>query len=63
MTAIDIRKQISKYKKGWVALDKSHQVVESANSFEEINRKLEKHSKKEELLLLPVSDKYFGFIT
>ena len=63
MTAIDIRKQIKKYKKGWVALNRSYEVVESARSFEEINKKLEKYKNKEEFLLLPASDRYFGFIT
>ena len=63
MTAIDISKQIKNYKKGWVALDDSYKVVESASSFEEINKKLEKYTKKEKFLLVPASDKYFGFIT
>ncbi len=63
MTAIDIQKQLRKYKKGWIAFDKSYNVVESAASFAEINKKLEKHKNKDELLLFPAADHYFGFIT
>ncbi len=63
MGAIDISKELKKYKKGWVAFNKSYKIIASASTFNEINEKIEKYKNKEEFLLFPASDHYFGFIT
>ncbi len=63
MSAVDLRKELKKFNKGWVAIDRSNKVIEKAGTFEEINAKLRNHKDKDSLLLVPASDKYFGFIT
>lgn len=61
MTAIDLTKKLKKYKAGWVALDKKHNVVAYVQTFSDIEKKVE--GKKENVTLLPASENYFGFIT
>lgn len=61
MTAIDLTKKLKKYKTGWVALDKKHNVVAHGKTFSEIEKKVQ--GKKENVTLMPASSNYFGFIT
>lgn len=63
MNAIDIKNELKKYKKGWVALNPENKVVEHAISFKSICDKLNRHKNKKNFLLIPASDNYFGFIT
>ncbi len=67
MTPIDLTKKLKKYKSGWVALDKKHNVVAHAQTFSDIEKKVEglptQAGKNENVTLLPASANYFGFIT
>lgn len=60
MKAIDLRKQLKPYKKGWVAIDKNHKVVAQSNTLESLSFKIRGIK---DLLLIPASDNYKGFIT
>ncbi len=61
MTAIDLTKKLKKYKSGWVALDKNHKVIAHAETFKAISEKVKE--KRRQVVLIPASDNYFGFIT
>lgn len=63
MNAIDVKIELKKYKKGWVALNSGNKVVEHAMSFESICDRVNKYEDKKNLLIIPASDNYFGFIT
>ena len=63
MKAIDIKNELKKYKKGWVALNSENKVVEHAINFKSICDKLTKYKNKKDFLIIPASDNYFGFIT
>lgn len=61
MNAIDLRKSLSTYSEGWVAIDKkSKKVVAHAKTFTLISKKI-KDIKN--VFLVPASKKYFGFVT
>ncbi|HVZ11510.1 MAG TPA: hypothetical protein VG965_00620 [Patescibacteria group bacterium] len=62
MKAIDLKKNLKGYKKGWVAIDtrKKNKVVAHSDSLEEISKKIDG---MKNILLIPASDNYFGFIT
>lgn len=63
MKGLDLTKQLKPYKSGWVAID-NNKVITHAKNFEliiEEIKKLKKSSK--DILLVPASKNYFGFIT
>lgn len=63
MKAVDLTKTLKPYKSGWVAINKTtNKVVAHAETFETISKRIEKADAKN-LLLVPASDRYFGFIT
>ena len=61
MTAIDLTGKLQGYKSGWIALDKKHEVIAHARSFEAISKKV--RSKKDNVVLLPAAENYFGIVT
>lgn len=61
MTPVDLTQKLKKYKSGWVALDKKHNIIAYGKTFSDIEKKVQ--GKKESAILLPTSDNYFGFIT
>ena len=61
MQAIDLTKKLKGYKSGWVALNKSYNVIAHANSFKSISAKIQKN--KEKIIVMPASTNYFGFVT
>lgn len=61
MTGIDLTKQLRGYKSGWIALDKANKIIEYGKTFKDISRKVK--NKKDEVVLMPASDNYFGFVT
>lgn len=61
MKTIDLTKSLKSYTSGWVALDEKNNVVAQAKSFRDISEKVK--DKKSEVILMPASDNYFGFIT
>lgn len=63
MAAIDLSQQLKKHKKGWVAFNEDYKIIETADTFEEINKKLDKVKGNRKVLLFPASDNYYGFIT
>lgn len=63
MKAIDLKTELKKFKKGWVALNKENKVIMHAVSFDLICKKIENYKDKDNLLIIPASDNYFGFIT
>lgn len=61
MKAIDLTKALKPYEKGWVAINqKNNEVVAHAITFESISKKVEG---KKDILLVPASKNYFGFVT
>ena len=58
--AIDLTKTLAPYDSGWVAVDKNFNVVTHAKDFAAICKAIKK---KQDLLLIPASKNYFGFIT
>ena len=54
--------QITKpYKSGWLAIDqKTPKVVAHAGTYQSIVKKI---GKKKDIILLPASENYFGFVT
>lgn len=61
MKAIDLTKALKPYKKGWVAINqKDNKAVAHANTFEQISKKVEG---QKDILLVPASKNYFGFVT
>lgn len=61
MKAIDLRDALKPYTKGWVAINtKSNKVVAHADSFKTI---AEEVKKLKNVLLVPASKNYFGFVT
>ena len=60
MKPINLTKQLSKYKKGWVALDKKKRVIAHAKTYKEIVGKVQNSA---DVLLVPASDNYFGYVT
>ncbi|OGG11604.1 hypothetical protein A2Z00_05250 [Candidatus Gottesmanbacteria bacterium RBG_13_45_10] len=61
MNAIDLTIPLSKYKSGWVAVNEDKkEIVAHAKTFSEITQKVKK---LKNIVLIPASDNYFGFIT
>jgi hypothetical protein len=61
MKAIDLRDTLKPYTKGWIAINtKTNKVVAHADSFKVIAEKI-KNIKN--ILLVPASKDYFGFVT
>ena len=58
--AVDLTKALTPYSSGWVAIDKNFNVVNHAKDFTSICKAI---SKRRDLLLVPASKNYFGFIT
>lgn len=63
MKAVDLTKQLKPYKSGWVAI-LNNEVVAHAKSFELVIQKIRTLKKsKKDILLVPASENYFGFVT
>lgn len=61
MRALDLTKLLKPYKSGWVAINtKSKKVVAHEKDFEKISNRVKD---SEDVLLVPASQKYFGFVT
>ena len=61
MKAIDLRDALKPYRKGWVAINtKTNKVVAHADNFKTI---AEKVKKLKNILFVPASKNYFGFVT
>lgn len=61
MNAIDLSKPLSKYKSGWVAInEEKREIIAHAKTFSEITQKVKK---LKNIVLIPASDNYFGFVT
>ncbi|OGH41954.1 MAG: hypothetical protein A3H79_00065 [Candidatus Levybacteria bacterium RIFCSPLOWO2_02_FULL_36_8b] len=60
MKVIDLSKSLKEYKSEWVAVTKKNKVVAHAKTFELICKKIKG---RKDLLLIPASENYFGFVT
>ncbi len=61
MSTIDLRNALKLYSTGWVAINKkNNQVVAHANTFGTISKKIKGIK---DILLVPASKNYFGFVT
>lgn len=61
MRAVDLTKTLKSYTSGWVAVDeRTNRVIEHAKDFRLI---AEKVRGRKDILLIPASRTYFGFIT
>lgn len=60
MQAVDLREALKNYSEGWVAIDKNNKVVAHAKTFALISKKIEG---LKDILLVPASKNYFGFVT
>lgn len=61
MKGIDLRKTLKPYTEGWVAVNKRNKkVVAHATTFALITQKI-KNTK--DIILIPASKDYFGFVT
>ena len=60
MKAVDLSKQLKPYKKGWVAIDKKNKVIAHSNTLETLTLKIKGNKN---LLLVPASENYGGFIS
>jgi len=61
MKPIDLTKTLKPYKSGWVAISlKEHEVMVHAKNFLRI---AEKVKGRKDIVLMPASRNYFGFIT
>ena len=56
----DLTKTLKPYKSGWIAINSKKEVVAHAETFEKISEKV---AEKDDVLLLPAAEDYFGFIT
>lgn len=61
MRPVDLTKISASYKSGWVAINKGNKVIAHAQTFASISKKIKNMEK--EVVLLPASKNYFGFIT
>ena len=57
---VDLTKALAPYSSGWVAIDRNFNVVSHAKDFATICKAIKK---RRDLLLIPASKSYFGFIT
>ena len=63
MKAVDLTKQLKPYKAGWVAI-LNNEVIAHAKSFELVIERVNKLKKStKDILLIPGSKNYFGFVT
>lgn len=63
MKGVDLTKQLKPYNSGWVAIF-NNKVIVHAKTFELIIEKVKKLKKpRKDVLLIPASKNYFGFIT
>ena len=63
MKAVDLTKQLKPYKSGWVAI-LNNEVIAHAKSFELVIERVNKLKKStKDILLIPGSKNYFGFVT
>ena len=63
MKGLDLTKQLKPYQSGWVAIF-NNKVIAHAKSFESIIEKIKKLKKlSKDILLIPASKNYFGFVT
>lgn len=61
MQAIDLRDALKNYTEGWIAVDKkTNTVVAHEKTFESISRRVKRIK---DILLIPASKNYFGFVT
>jgi len=60
MKAIDLQKQLKPYKEGWVAIDRKQNVVAHSTTLTSLSAKIKGLN---DLLLVPASDNYKGYIT
>lgn len=61
MKAVNLIKLLKPYKSGWVAINtKSKKVVAHEKNFEKVSKRVKD---SEDVLLVPASQKYFGFVT
>lgn len=61
MKLLDLSKKIKGYKKGWIALNRKHDVVEHAMTFQSLSDKI-KH-RDDVVVMMPASENYFGYVT
>lgn len=61
MSSIDLIKLLKPYSDGWVAIDEKHnKVVAHEKTFASISEKVKD---MKDIILLPASKNYFGFVT
>ena len=61
MKALNFSQILKPYKSGWVAIDKKiPKVVAHARNYNSITQKV---GKNKNIVLMPASDNYFGFVT
>ena len=60
MKSIDLTKTLKPYTSGWVALDAKLKIVAHEKDFESISERVKD---REDVVLMPASKSYFGFIT
>lgn len=60
MKTTDLSKTLKKYQSGWVAVSEKNTVVAHAKTFAQICKKIDKNPN---VLLIPATRNYFGFVT
>jgi len=61
MKPMNLTKLLKPYKSGWVAINtKSKKVIAHEKDFEKVSNRVKD---AEDILLVPASQKYFGFVT
>lgn len=60
MKPIDLTEQLKPYKRGWVAIDKNHNVVAHAQTLTELSEKIKN---RKNIYLVPAAPTYKGFVT
>jgi hypothetical protein len=60
MKTINLTKLTEKYKSGWIAVNKKAKVITKAKNFESLSNKV---NGKKNIYLLPITSKWFGYIT
>ncbi|OGH15247.1 MAG: hypothetical protein A3H50_03580 [Candidatus Levybacteria bacterium RIFCSPLOWO2_02_FULL_37_10] len=60
MKIVNLSKLLKKYKSGWVALNKEDKIVAHGKTFALTCQKIKD---MKDVLLVPVSQNYFGFVT
>lgn len=61
MPGRDISEPLKEQDEGWIAIDEDNNVVESAKTFEELAKKVEKLKKK--VVIVPVAEDYSSLLT